>query len=276
MSKASFASQSSKQIGNVLKVGAVAERLGVSTALVRSLENLGFTKPTRSLGKYRLYTNDDLRVLRRAIYLRRVQGLRPRAILTQLEQEGLLNDQAALSGTESSIGPRLRTLRLLHGKSLSAVADAVGVSEGFLSNLERTRTRASVEILGKLAAYYGLNIEALAKPFDTTGPLVRQRDRRRLRSESGVHVEMLASGKISMEPNLFRIAPRTGSGEFCTHEGEEFLYLVRGRLEIVLASEKFELRAGDSFYFASTTQHRWFNPGKTEAVILWINTPPTF
>jgi mannose-6-phosphate isomerase-like protein (cupin superfamily) len=36
------------------------------------------------------------------------------------------------------------------------------------------------------------------------------------------------------------------------------------------------LRAGDSFYFGSHTQHRWLNPGKSETVILWINTPPTF
>ena len=36
------------------------------------------------------------------------------------------------------------------------------------------------------------------------------------------------------------------------------------------------LRAGDSFYFESKTPHSWHNPGKKEAVILWINTPPTF
>ena len=269
--------QSAKEISQVLKVGAVAERLGVSTALVRSLENLGFTKPARSSSKYRLYTNDDLRVLRRAIYLRRVEGLRPRAILSQLEQEGLLNNRAPVrTGEESSIGPRLRTLRLQHGKSLSTVAEAVGVSDGFLSNLERTCTSASIVILRRLAAYYGLKAKDLVKPIDTTGPLVKQRHRRRLKSQSGVHVELLASGKISMEPNLFRIAPRAGNGEFCSHEGEEFLYLVSGRLEIVLAGEKFQLRTGDSFYFASTTQHRWFNPGRTETVILWINTPPAF
>ena len=74
----------------------------------------------------------------------------------------------------------------------------------------------------------------------------------------------------------FRVAPGAGSGESYSHDGEEFLYLVRGRLNIELAGEKFELRAGDSFYFSSKTQHRWVNPGKAETLILWINTPPTF
>jgi mannose-6-phosphate isomerase-like protein (cupin superfamily) len=51
---------------------------------------------------------------------------------------------------------------------------------------------------------------------------------------------------------------------------------VRGRLDIELAGEEFQLRAGDSFYFSSKSQHRWSNPGKTETLILWINTPPIF
>ena len=79
-----------------------------------------------------------------------------------------------------------------------------------------------------------------------------------------------------MEPQLFRVAPGAGSGEAYSHEGEEFLYLVRGRLDIVLAGEEFQLRAGDSFYFSSKTEHRWRNPGKIETVLLWINTPRTF
>jgi len=69
-----------------LKVGAVAKRLGVSATMVRSLEKLGLAKPARSQNKYRLYTNDDLRVLRRAIYLRRVQGLNAPAILKQMKK----------------------------------------------------------------------------------------------------------------------------------------------------------------------------------------------
>ena len=289
MSKASTNSHSSKtgrkktttrsarKVGEALKVGAVAERLGVSASMVRSWEKLGLARPARSQSKYRLYTNDDLRVLRRAIYLRRVQGLNAPAILNQLRQEGLLNHRAAGPAEEqSSIGPRFRKLRLQRGESLATVAHAVGVSIGFLSNLERSQSGASISIMRKLAQYYGLNILDLFNPIDGTGPLVRPRDRKSLEGGPGVHMELLASGKITMEPHMFRLAPGAGSGESYSHEGEEFLYLVRGRLDIELAGEAFQLRAGDSFYFSSKTQHRWTNPGKTETLILWINTPPTF
>jgi DNA-binding transcriptional MerR regulator/uncharacterized RmlC-like cupin family protein len=265
------------KIGEALKVGAVAQRLGVSASMVRSWEKLGLASPARSQSKYRLYNNDDLRVLRRAIYLRRVRGLNAPAILHQLKQEGLLNHSKTRPAAEqASIGPRFRKLRLQRGESLATVAGAVGVSIGFLSNLERSQSGASISIMRKLAQYYGLNILDLFNPIDGTGPLVRPQDRKSLKGGLGVQMELLASGKITMEPHLFRIAPDAGSGEYYSHEGEEFLYLVRGRLAIWLGEEEFQLRAGDSFYFSSQTQHRWFNPGKSETIILWINTPPTF
>jgi DNA-binding transcriptional MerR regulator/uncharacterized RmlC-like cupin family protein len=265
------------KLGESLKVGAVAKRLGVSPSMVRSWEKLGLTSPTRTHSKYRLYSNHDLRVLRRAIYLRRVQGLNAPAILQQLKQEGLLNrPQEAQPAEQPPIGPHFRKLRLQRGESLATVADAVGVSIGFLSNVERSQSGASIGIMRKLAQHYGLNILDLFSPIDGTGPLVRPRERKSLKGGLGVQMELLASGKITMEPHLFRVAPGAGSGEYYSHEGEEFLYLVRGRLAIWLGPEEFQLRSGDSFYFASQTPHRWYNPGRTETMILWINTPPTF
>jgi mannose-6-phosphate isomerase-like protein (cupin superfamily) len=110
--------------------------------------------------------------------------------------------------------------------------------------------------------------------IDGTGPLVRAGDRQSLEFGPGVHKELLASGKIAMEPNLYRVAPGAGSGESYPREGEEFIYLQRGRLHIEMGREKFQLRVGDSFYFSSKTQIRWRNPGKTDAIMFWISTPP--
>ena len=90
-------------------------------------------------------------------------------------------------------------------------------------------------------------------------------------------MELLAWGRTIMEPHLFRVAPSAGSGDSYAHEGEEFLHVLKGCLEISLdEGETTRLEEGDSFYFESSTQHRWWNPGKKEAWVLWINTPPTF
>lgn len=267
------------RVGGGLKIGTVARQLGISASMIRAWEKLGLTRPLRTDSSYRMYSSEDVRILRRAVYLRRVLGLNAPAILKQLREEGLLNhDHArAQDGTDQPlVGPRLRKLRLERGESLSTVAQVVGVSIGFLSNLERSQVSASIGVMRKLAQYYGLNILDFFSPDDTTHPLVRPRERRILEGGDGVQMELLAWGKIIMEPHLFRVAPGAGSGESYSHLGEEFLYLTSGQLVIVLGDQEFQLRVGDSFYFESQTPHRWYNPGKKEAVILWINTPPTF
>ena len=264
-------------LGESLKIGDVARRLGVSASLVRAWERLGLAQPARTDSKYRIYTNEDFRTLRRAVYLRRVLGLNAAAIARQLKQEGFLRESTSSQASDTSIlGRQLRKLRLQRGESLATVATAVGVSLGFLSNLERSQSGASIGIMRKLAQYYGLNILDFFDPLETTGPLVRPKDRKILEGGPGVQMELLASGKITMEPHLFSVEPGAGSGESYAHEGEEFLYLVRGRLTITLEGQKYDLHPGDSFYFRSQTPHHWSNPGSTTATILWVNTPPTF
>jgi DNA-binding transcriptional MerR regulator/mannose-6-phosphate isomerase-like protein (cupin superfamily) len=260
-----------------LRIGALAQQLGISASLIRAWEKLGLTSPVRTRSAYRLFTSDDVKVLRRAVYLRRIQGLNALAIRNQLRQEGLVSHHAKRRLPEpSSIGPRLRRLRLQRAESLATVAEAVGVSVGFLSNLERSQSSASVAVLQKLARYYGLNILDFHSEVDATQPLVRPDERRVLEGGEGVHMELLAWGKITMEPHLFRVAPGAGSGESYSHAGEEFLFMVAGALTIRLEDTEYRLRTGDSFYFASNTPHSWHNPGRKEAQILWINTPPTF
>ena len=266
------------RVGESLKIGDVAQRLGVSPSMVRAWEKLGLARPARTDSKYRIYSNEDLKVLRRAVYLRRVQGLNATAILRQLRQEGLISKSAPkVSSEPSSLGPQLRKLRLQRGEPLSTVAKAAGVSIGFLSNLERSQSAASVGIMRKLAQYYGLNILDFFNPIEGTTPLVRPRDRKILEGGPGVQMELLASGKITMEPHLFRIAPGAGSGEDSySHHGEDLSFWSEADCSLRSKTKNSSYASGDSFYFGSHTQHRWFNPGKTETLVLWINTPPTF
>jgi transcriptional regulator with XRE-family HTH domain len=259
-----------------LKIGAVACQLGISASMIRGWEKLGLIHPGRTGSRYRLYTNEDVHILRRAVYLRRVDGLNAPAILNQLRQEGLLHPSRNGRNEQPSIGPRLRKLRLQRGESLSTVAKALHISVGFLSNLERSQSGASVGITHKLTKYYGMNILDFFSPTPADKPRVTARERRVLHGGQGVQMELLAWGKITMEPHLFRVAPGAGSVESYSHEGEEFLFVTKGQLTIFLEEQEYKLRTGDSFYFQSPTPHRWLNPGKTAAQILWINTPPTF
>ena len=148
---------------------------------------------------------------------------------------------------------------------------------GFLSALEREQMTASVATLRRLARFYRMNILALFNPSEANPGRVKPGERKVLDAGPGVRMELLAWGNTLMEPHLFRIAPSAGSGESYAHDGEEFLYILQGKLDISLPNgETQELEEGDSFYFESTNAHHWKNPGKTETLVLWINTPPTF
>jgi quercetin dioxygenase-like cupin family protein len=135
---------------------------------------------------------------------------------------------------------------------------------------------ASITTLRKLAQFYKSNILEFFNPGESHSPLVRPKARKVLEVARGIRMELLAVGNPVMEAHMFRLAPGAGTEESYTHAGEEFLYVLRGEFTISLEEEEYRLKTGDSFYFESTTPHRWSNPGKSEAQVLWINTPPTF
>jgi transcriptional regulator with XRE-family HTH domain/transposase-like protein len=257
-----------------LRISEVARRVGISSSALRSWETLGLVAPQRSKSRYRLYTEADVRLLQRALFLRRARGLNPPAIVHVLKRQAAV----VLPAEAATLpGQRFRRLRARRGLSLAQVARATGVSVGFLSSLERGQMRSSVATLRRIAKFYGTNILSL---FETAGEnprLVRPAQRKILETDAGVRMELLAWGNTAMEPHLFRIKPRGGSGEPSAHEGQEFLYILRGAFEIWLGdNEHYRLKTGDTLYFESSTPHRWRNPGRAETWLLWVNTPPTF
>jgi DNA-binding transcriptional MerR regulator/quercetin dioxygenase-like cupin family protein len=258
----------------LLRISQVARRVGISSSALRAWEALGLVAPQRTQSRYRLYTEADLRLLQRAIFLRRARGLNPAAIVHVLKKQGAVSlpaDAVVLPGQ------RFRRLRTRRGLSLAQVARATRVSVGFLSALERGQMRSSIATLRRIARFYKTNILSLFEAAGENPKLVRRAQRKVLETTPGVRMELLAWGNTAMEPHLFRIKPGGGSGESYAHEGEEFLHILRGEFEIWLNHEEhYRLKPGDTLYFESSTPHRWRNPGRAETWLLWVNTPPTF
>jgi DNA-binding transcriptional MerR regulator/quercetin dioxygenase-like cupin family protein len=258
----------------LLRISEVARRLGISSSALRAWEALGLVAPQRTASRYRMYSEADVRLLQRAIFLRKARGLNPAAIVHVLKKQGIV---AASAEVPQLPGQQFRRLRLRRKLSLAQVAKATGVSVGFLSSLERGQMRCSIATLRRIARFYKTNIMSL---FETNGDvrrLVRPAQRKILETSDTVRMELLAWGNTAMEPHLFRVKPGGGSGESYAHEGEEFLHVLRGEFELWLQNEgHYRLKAGDSLYFESSTPHRWKNPGRAEAWVLWVNTPPTF
>ncbi|MDQ3417249.1 MAG: MerR family transcriptional regulator [Acidobacteriota bacterium] len=256
-----------------LTVGQTARILGVSASTLRLWESVGLIAPVRSNGRYRLYSPELLKVLKRIKYLREVQHLNVPGIKRELGPA----PGARAAKEPKPLGPKLQRLRARAGFPLVDAAKRAGISTGFLSSVERGQANASVATLQRLAAAYGTTVMDLFQAPKGRDRLVRPADRRVLEMHSGVRMEMLSSGATMLQSMLFRVAPLSGSDGSYSHQGEEFIYILSGKLEMWLDElECFVLNEGDGFWFESTLGHRWFNPGKVDAVLLWINTPPTF
>jgi transcriptional regulator with XRE-family HTH domain len=257
-----------------LRISEVASRVGISSSALRAWEILGLVSPQRTASRYRVYTEADVRLLQRAVFLRRARGLNPAAIVHELKRQGVVS-QPKEAATHP--GQRFRRLRARRGLSLAQVAHATGVSIGFLSALERGQIRSSIATLRRVARFYRTNILSFFEAAEENPGVVRRKQRKILETSPGIRMELLAWGRTAMEPHLFRIKAGGGSGASYVHEGEEFLHVLRGQFEIWLGNKEHHvLKTGDSLYFESSTPHRWKNPGRTETSLLWVNTPPTF
>ena len=84
-----------------MRISDVARSVGVSPSILRTWENLGLVTPQRTRSHYRLYTPADVRILKRAQYLRRVRGLNAPAIVHLLKREGVLRSEEHTSELQS-------------------------------------------------------------------------------------------------------------------------------------------------------------------------------
>jgi DNA-binding transcriptional MerR regulator/uncharacterized RmlC-like cupin family protein len=254
-------------------IGKVAKILNVSTSMLRKWERLGITFPERSASGYRKFTHVEVERLKEVQKLKTEKNVSSAAMVHLLKYEGRSNKDQNNSAESTSISRRLKRLREQVGWTLSVAAEHAGISVSYLSNIERGHANASVATLQKLASLYKTNVLSFFGDALPAKKMVRPSERRRLVTEPGVSIELLALGQCTMEPHLFRVSPGASSGGAYRHEGEEFIFMLNGCLEIWLDEvEHYKLNAGDSLYFQSTQAHRWMNSGNEDAVMLWCGT----
>lgn len=258
------------------RIGEAARQIGVSPSCLRNWEHLGLFKTVRTEAGYRLYSRDTITHLKKIQYLRKTTHVNIPGI--QLHQEHGM--EAVPPPTPGNLLPelpaRLEGLRQKKGLTIDEVSKKIGVSSRVLAAVEQGKVMPFA-ILPKLAEVYDTNVLSF---FDIEGhhrKLIHRKDRRILKSGPAIQMELLALGATLMEPHLFRIAPRTSSGGYYHHSGEEFLYVLQGKLELWLDEiERYVLEPGDTLYFKSTQAHRWRTLTNSECLVLWINAPITF
>lgn len=201
----------------------------------------------------------------------------------EVDEEPRETARPAASRPGPSLGARLRALRTRRQLTLREVAARSGLSVSFLSAVERGLSGISVAALRRTLAACDATLAELQAdpaarpPVGQRTRLVRRGERRVIETEGGVRIEDLAVEATLLEPQLFVLAPGATSDGTYHHPGEEFMFVLAGRVGVWLAeAEYYELGPGDALTYPSTLPHRFACLGPDEARLIWVNTPPSF
>jgi len=183
-------------------------------------------------------------------------------------------------GDSNKIGTRLTALRNERKLSLGDLASRSGLSESELGAIESGRHSPSIAPLVKLSRALGVRLGTFLDDAEVTGPIVVKGGRaaevmRVTESDSQklgtLTFFSLARGKSgrSMEPFIVDIRPGAKEATLSSHEGEEFIYVLEGEVELRYGSETTRLAVGDSVYYDSIVPHRVSSaaPAKVIAVV---------
>ena len=167
----------------------------------------------------------------------------------------------AIAQALTEVGPRLQRLRTQRGVTLAALAEATGIAKSTLSRLETGQRRPSLELLLPISQAHRVPLDELVGAPDVGDPRIRLKPKRL----NGSTVVPLTRQPGPLQ-TFKQVIPATRSTpEPCTHEGYEWLYVLSGRLRLILADHDLLLGAGEAAEFGTRLPH-WFGSTGDEPV----------
>ena len=174
----------------------------------------------------------------------------------------------------------MRQARKRQQLTLQQVALRAELSVGYLSQSERNLLTPSGGTLKRIAAALDIPTGQLIAP-DANGvrtmvSVLRKHQRKRVAfPQSSIRYELLMPDFRRRASALWLVGePGAESGPAQSHEGEDIVIVLNGRLSVDVAGTWYELAAGDSICFNSELPHRWCNRGTRMAQAIWISSPP--
>lgn len=192
--------------------------------------------------------------------------------------------QGSGNGAESfSLGSEVRKARKRRDMTLMQLGGRTGLSVSFLSQVERSLLAPSVSALKRIAN--ALRIPAGALMFEadrrsggTRIGVVRRGERKQITlPASNISYELLTPD-MRRRTSILWLYARAGavSGPAISHEGEDGVIVLKGKLKVEVGGVWYELLTGDSIYFNSELPHRWQNESRRGTEAIWVSCPPSF
>ena len=186
------------------------------------------------------------------------------------------------------VGSKIKGIRESKNISIDEIVESSGLSKDQIESIENGQNMPSLGPLIKIARALGVRLGTFMDDNDSIGPVIcRAEDRERDHSisfsndatDARKHMEYhpLAQQKAGrhMEPFIIDIAPNDNLDyKLSAHEGEEFIYVMEGDVELVYGKEVYTLKEGDSIFYDSIVKHHIHGaPGKSAKILAVVYIP---
>ena len=176
------------------------------------------------------------------------------------------------------VGAIIRARRRQMQLTLQELADAAGISVGYLSQVERDHATPSLGTLAQVARALDVGIDYFIATPSAKTALTRQGERRKFSVDgSSVIYEQLGAEFAGNVLSSFILTVPSGyRSEVVSHEGEEIIYVLEGAITQRLENEDMVMSAGDSLHFRGNRPHAWSNHTDQPARLLWTGSLTLF
>jgi len=179
-----------------------------------------------------------------------------------------------------AIGRLLNEWRTQKGLTLQQLADEVGVSAAFISQVENGKASPSIVNLRSLAKALGHRVvdffidELIDDPMVLPESMWTDVDMPGW--EATIRQMVRIAGNKQMQPFYTVIRPGKGSRDIFSHPGEEFGVVLSGEMTLTVGEQVYRVRARSSFYYSCLLPHSWINEGEEDCVVVWVVSPPSW
>ena len=175
------------------------------------------------------------------------------------------------------LGKKIKQMRNQKGLTQEELADRCELTKGYISQLENNLNSPSIATLTDILSALGSDLSEFFKE-EKEEKVVFTKNEFIEKDSDGVLWNWLIPNaqKNMMEPVLAELTEGASTAGDIPHEGEEFGYVLEGKIAIVLGTKHHVCKKGEAFYYAANKPHSILNKGKGKARFLWISTPPNF
>lgn len=175
------------------------------------------------------------------------------------------------------IGKKMRRLRMKNGLTLEELASRCELTKGFLSQVENNVASVSIATLIDILEALGTTPAEFFKEPKSSGVVFGVEDYFEDEKE-GYTVRWIVpdAQKRGMEPLVIELKEGAQSFVMEPHSGEEFGFVLKGKIKLVFADKEEIVNRGETFYTDGGDAYYLRNAGQTVASVLWVSTPPSF